>query len=286
MTETQNATFEICQQTASQIKQAAKGLEPKIAVILGSGLGSLAAQIKDPIRLSYDDLPAFPTTTVEGHEGALIMGTLNGVAVACLSGRVHGYEGRGFDAMAGALRSLKMAGCEVLILTNAAGSLNLDVAPGRLMLIEDHINLLGNNPLVGSNDDRIGVRFPPLIDAWNKDLSSLMKDTASELGIDLAKGTYCAMLGPSFETPAEIKMIKMVGADAVGMSTVPECILANHCGLRVVGCSVITNFGVGMADENVSHDQTLHFADVGAQDLTNLVKAFLPKAHNWQAAQR
>lgn len=270
-------SYEICLETANLIKSKINGYSPKLAIGLGSGLGNFTDHMEDKIILPYESLPAFPETTISGHSGNLVIGRLGNVDIVCLSGRVHVYEGKGFDVMAGAIRSLKLAGIETLFLTNAAGSLNENVGPGGLMMITDHINLMGGNPLVGTNDDRFGTRFPVLTEAWDPQLSVLLRETATEHDIPLSQGVYCALLGPSFETAAEVRMVKMLGADAVGMSTVPDCILANHCGLKVIGCSVITNFGVGMKNAIVNHDQTLSAAALATEHMTKLIKAFVAK---------
>lgn len=257
------------------IRGLAPGFTPRIGLVLGSGLGPLADRITDAVAISYADLPGFPEPGVSGHAGRLILGRLAGVPVACLQGRAHPYEGRGHGVMAVPIRTLKSLGCEGVVLTCAAGSLRPEVGPGRLMLIEDHINLQGGNPLVGPNDEAIGPRFPPLADAYDPAWRAGMRTAAVAEGIDLARGIYCAWLGPSFETPAEVRMIRLLGADAVGMSTVPETILARHCGLKVAAVAVITNLGVGLSDVPVDHAQTLRAAAAAGDDLARLVERFL-----------
>jgi xanthosine phosphorylase len=205
----------------------------------------------------------------------MVLGTLGGQPVACLQGRVHLYEGAGAEAIKTLVRTLRLLGCEILFLTNAAGSLRGEVGPGSLLAISDHINLLGTNPLVGPNEDAFGPRFPGMADAWDPALRTQLSQAAARLGIGLFEGVYCAVLGPAFETPAEVRMIRTLGADAVGMSTVPECIVARHAGLRVVGCAVVTNLAVGLDDAEVSHDQTLRAAASAAEDLERLIAGFL-----------
>lgn len=256
---------------AAEILSRAPALRPRVGVVLGSGLGGVADRVEDAVAVPYTELPGFPVPGVEGHAGRLVLGRLAGCPVAVMQGRVHAYEGAGFGALKTAIRALKLAGCDTLVLTCAAGSLRTDVGPGRLMLIADHINLLGTNPLAGPNEDVFGPRFPSLTDAWDPDLRARLKAKAAGLGIDLAEGVYAACLGPSFETPAEVRMLKILGADAVGMSTVPECIVARHCGLRVAGIAVITNLGVGLSDEPVNHDHTLRNAAAAAADLERLL---------------
>ncbi len=262
-------------QAAAIIRQKAPQSAPRVALVLGSGLGPLADRIADATAISYADLPGFPEPGVEGHAGRLVLGTLGGTPVACLQGRAHPYEGRGHGVMATPVRTMRAIGCEAIYLTCAAGSLRPDVGPGRLMTITDHINLQGGNPLVGPNDPEIGPRFPPMADAYDPALIAYQQSAASELGIDLAGGVYCAWLGPCFETPAEVRMIQGLGADAVGMSTVPECILARHCGLQVTATAVITNLGVGLSDDPVDHDQTLSAATAAGEDLGRLITRWL-----------
>jgi xanthosine phosphorylase len=242
--------------------------------VLGSGLGGLANGLDDAVTTSYANLPGFPAPGVAGHEGALVLGRLGGLAVACLQGRRHVYEGGDPGAMRAPIRALRRLGAETLLVTNAAGSLRAEVGPGRLMAIADHINLLGVNPLSGPNDDAVGPRFPSLRDAYDPELRDRLQTAAGALGIELAEGVYLATAGPSFETPAEIRAFRTLGADAVGMSTVPEVILARHCGLRVVAVSAITNLAEGMGGEALSHAQTLRNAEVAARDLMRLVQRF------------
>lgn len=262
-------------EAASAIRSLAPGHAPRVGIVLGSGLGGLAERVEGAASISYADIPGFPRPSVHGHAGRLVLGRLGGREVACLQGRVHLYEGAGAEGVRTLVRTLNLLGCGTLFLTNAAGSLRPEVGPGSLMAISDHVNLLGTNPLVGPNDDAFGPRFPPMTDAWDPELRARLAATAARLGIPLAEGVYCAVLGPSFETPAEVRMIRTLGADAVGMSTVPECIVARHAGMRVVGCAVITNLAVGLDDAEVSHDQTLRAAAGAAASLERLVTAFL-----------
>jgi xanthosine phosphorylase len=252
---------------------AERGAAPRLGIVLGSGLGGLTDALEDTLSVPYGELPGFPEVGVAGHGGAVVLGRLNGLAVACLAGRKHAYEGDP-AAMRVPVRTLQALGAEALLVTNAAGSLRPDVGPGRLMAITDHINMLGSNPLTGPNDDAIGPRFPSLRDAYDPELLGVLKNAAAHLEIDLAEGVYLATAGPTFETPAEIRAFRVLGADAVGMSTVPEVILARHCGLRVVGVSAITNLAEGMGGEQLSHEQTLRNADVAGRDLVRLVERF------------
>jgi xanthosine phosphorylase len=259
---------------ATLIRAHAGPHAPRLAIVLGSGLGAIADAVSTPVALPYADLPGFPRSAVAGHENRLVLGRIADLPVACLQGRVHVYEGIGAAAMAVPIRALRRAGIEMLLVTNAAGSLRPDITPGRLMLIADHINFQPGNPLTGPNDPAFGPRFPSLRDAYDPRLRAQMRAAATRLAIDLAEGIYLAYAGPSFETPAEIRAFQILGADAVGMSTVPEVILARHCGLRVCAISVITNLGEGLAPESPSHEQTLAAARRAAGDLGRLVTAF------------
>jgi purine-nucleoside phosphorylase len=259
---------------ADVLAERAPGFTPRLGIVLGSGLGGLADALEDAVTVPYGELEGFPEPGVAGHGGRLALGRLNGLPVACLQGRRHVYEGGDPGAMRGPVRTLKALGAEALLVTNAAGSLRAEVGPGRLMAIADHINLLGVNPLTGPNDDAVGPRFPSLRDAYDPELRERLHGAARGLGIDLAEGVYLATAGPSFETPAEIRAFRTLGADAVGMSTVPEVILARHCGLRVAAVSAITNLAEGMGGEELSHEQTLRNAEVAARDLVRLVERF------------
>lgn len=250
---------------------------PQVGVVLGSGLGGFADAIADPVVVSYDELPGFPRLTVAGHPGRAVLGAVGGVRVAVLQGRAHAYEGGDLDALRAPVRALKAAGAETLVLTNAAGSLRAEVGPGQLMAITDHINFQGVNLLTGPNDDVIGPRFPSLRDAYDPGLLGELRAAAREVAVELAEGVYLAVTGPSFETPAEIRAFRALGADAVGMSTVQETILARHCGLRVAAISVITNLAEGMSDEALSHEQTLGGAAHGAAGLTRLLESFIAR---------
>lgn len=259
---------------ADAIGRRAPGFTPRVGIVLGSGLGPLADTIQAEAVIDYCDL-GFPEPGVEGHAGRLILGTLGDRPIACLQGRAHLYEGHEAGALALPIRTLKALGCDQVVLTNAAGSLNTDFAPGTLMLIADHINLLGRNPLIGANDDRLGPRFPDMSDAYDPRLRDALKAAAMSLDLPLNEGVYLALLGPNFETPAEIRAFRTLGADAVGMSTVTECIVARHCGLRVAGISILTNLAAGLSETMISHDETLAIGKQGVDQLARLVPAFL-----------
>ncbi len=261
--------------SAARITAALNGLRPRIAIILGSGLGGLARLVEQPVVLAYQDLPGFPILTVAGHAGQLIIGWLNGVPVVVLNGRKHFYETDDAYPLKTMIRAMKAVGVETLFLSNAAGSLRPHIKVSELMLITDHINFLGLNPLVGPNDDDFGPRFFSMTDAWDPALRSRIKATAAQQGITLHEGVYVAFRGPSFETPAEIRMAQGWGADAVGMSSVPDCLIARHCGLKVAGVSCITNMGAGLSDETLTHSHTLENAARGAGAFEKLVLAAL-----------
>jgi len=260
---------------ADFVKEAAPGFSPKVGIVLGSGLGGLADKIDVIASLPFQDIPDFPQSSVEGHAGRLIMGRLGGMPVICMQGRIHLYEGVDPQDLAVPIRVFKLLGVEVLIVTNAAGSFHEEVGPGRLMLLNDHINFTGRNPLVGENDDRFGPRFFSMEEAYDPILRDHFKAVAKELEIDLAEGVYLHYLGPNFETPAEIRAFKTLGADAVGMSTTPEVLVARHCGMRVAAISNITNLVAGLSKTKLSHEQTLECAKLAAEDLEKLIVIFL-----------
>ncbi len=250
-------------------------LIPRIGFVLGSGLGAVADAVEDAVVFAYAELPGFPQGSVSGHARRLHLGTLAGVPVAVLQGRAHLYEGVAPSELRVPIRTLSGLGASVVLLTNAAGSLVADVGPGRLMALTDHVNLMGVNPLVGPNDPGVGERFVAMGAAYDPGLRAGLRAAAAAEGIALAEGVYLAVTGPTFETPAEIRAFKTLGADAVGMSTVPEAIVAVHCGLRVAAVSCITNLAEGLGDEALSHEGTLAAAELGARDLARLIPRLL-----------
>jgi xanthosine phosphorylase len=260
---------------AAQVLTERAGAAPRVGVVLGSGLGQVADAVEDATAIPYSDLPGFPQPSVEGHAGRAVAGSIGGVPVVAFQGRAHLYEGVDLDELRAPVRALKAAGAEIVVLTNAAGSLRADLGPGSLMLIEDHINLTGTNVLVGPNEDELGPRFPSLRDAYDPQLRADARKAAQEIGVALTEGVYLAVSGPSFETPAEIRAFHTLGADAVGMSTVHETTVARHCGLRVAAVSAITNYAEGMSDRAVSHEQTLSDAAKAAEDLAPLITKFV-----------
>ena len=247
---------------------------PRVGIVLGSGLGAVAEAVSDAVVVPYEELPGFPRPTVAGHAGSAVLGRIGDVPVAVFQGRAHLYEGGPMELIRTPIRTLQAAGAEILVLTNAAGSLRAEVGAGSLMAITDHINMTGRNVLAGPNDDAIGPRFPSLRDAYDPELLARLHTAADEIHVTLHDGVYLAVEGPSFETPAEIRAFRTLGADAVGMSTVPEVILARHAGLRVVAVSAITNLAEGMGGEELSHAQTLRNAEIAARDLVRLVQRF------------
>ncbi len=247
------------QNAAAYIRRAVS-CQPEIGLVLGSGLGDFADTLEDPRRIAYSDIPGFPLPTVPGHTGALVFGKKQGRQVVALQGRIHYYEGLPQNQITLPIRVLAALGVSTLILTNACGGVNLDYKPGDLMLIRDHINLSGGNPLIGPNLDAFGPRFPDMGDLYRADLRKTVRQTAEKLGIPLQEGVYAMYSGPNYETPAEIRMFRILGADAVGMSTVPEALVAGHCGMAVVGISCITNMAAGILPEKLCHREVVETA--------------------------
>lgn len=256
------------------IQQQKPNFTPKLGLILGSGLSDVANSLEDATTIPYSDIPGFIQTTISGHAGVLSLGYLNGVATVCLQGRIHYYEGFKNEIVKTYIRTLKLLGIEILFLTNAAGSLHQDVPAGNLMMITDHINFQGHNPLIGLNDEAFGPRFFGMEEAYDLELRELLVSVAKDLEIHLAQGVYISALGPMFETPAEIRAFRLLGADAVGMSTVPEVIVARHCGLRVAAVSAITNLAAGMNKDALTHEDTLHHGQKAAKILQKLIFGF------------
>ncbi len=241
--------------TAANHIQSIKKISPRVGIILGSGLGKFVDAIENSTIIPYSQIPFFKETTVEGHEGRLILGNVGDIPIVVLQGRLHSYEGLPMNEVVFPVRVLATLGVETLILTNAAGGINSNYNSGDLVLIEDHINLTGKNPLIGPNINELGPRFPDMSYAYSPDLQEKAKETAKEHSINLKSGVYAQMLGPTYETPAEVKMLRILGADMVGMSTVPEAIAANHLGLNVLGISCITNMAAGMTKNRLNHDE-------------------------------
>jgi purine-nucleoside phosphorylase len=252
-------------------------LRPSIAVVLGSGLGAFADELTDRTDFLYAEIPGWPPSTAVGHAGKLIAGKLDGLEVAVMAGRAHLYEGNTQAQVTHGVRVLRSLGVQSIVFTNAAGGINLSLERGGLVLISDHINLQGSNPLVGPNDDTCGPRFPDMSEAYSREYREIAKSVASELCIPIAEGVYAAMLGPSYETPAEIRMLRIIGADVVGMSTAPEVIVANYMGVKVLGISCVTNMAAGILPQKINHEEVLETGAMVRETLVRYLKALLPR---------
>lgn len=263
---------------AAWIRERADGRSPDIAIVLGSGLGGFFDRLTDAFSVEYADVPGWPATAVAGHAGRLGIGRLAGKTVAVLSGRVHLYEGHEMDRVVFATRVMARLGVKALILTNAAGGINAAFGKGALMVIDDHINFLGRNPLTGPNDDRFGVRFPDMTEVYSTRLRGIADAASKACGVAVRHGVYIAVPGPSYETPAEIRAFRTLGADAVGMSTVPEAIAARHMGLEVLGISCITNMAAGMLPETLSHEEVFEIANRVNYAFTSLLEGIIERA--------
>ncbi len=262
--------------TANYIKEKTS-YSPKTAIILGSGLGALVDSMEKKQEISYDEIPNFPKSTVEGHEGKLIFGLLNGVEVMAMQGRFHYYEGYSMREVTYPIYVMKLMGIEQLLITNACGGIHEKLSPGTLMLIQDFINLVSTNPLIGENDERFGPRFPDMSEPYRLRLIELAKQTADEHGITYEEGVYGGFMGPYYETAAEIRAFRTMGVDAVGMSTVPETIVANYLGLEVLGIACITNMATGIQKVKHSHENVVKMANAASADLCKWITMILPK---------
>ena len=271
-----NNMFEKIQESTNFIKSKTS-VNPKIGLILGSGLGVLADEIENATKIKYDEIPNFPVSTVQGHEGCLVIGTLQGKEVVAMQGRFHYYEGYSQREITFPVRVMKALGVETLVVTNAAGGANKDFTPGDLMVIKEHINLSGSNPLIGENDDRLGPRFPDMSSAYDKGYVDLVKKCAKDLNIDIKEGVYAYLSGPTYETPSEVKMVQILGADAVGMSTAPEVIVASHSNMKVVGISCITNMAAGILDQPLNHEEVIETTIKVKSQFLSLVKSVVEK---------
>nr|WP_091579419.1 purine-nucleoside phosphorylase [Alteribacillus bidgolensis] len=260
---------------AAETLQEKIDFEPKAGLILGSGLGVLAEEIENPVKVHYEDIPGFPVSTVIGHAGQLVFGRLKGVPVVAMQGRFHYYEGYTMQEVTFPVRVMRALGVDTLLVTNAAGSVNESFSPGHLMLIKDHLNLQGDNPLLGKNDDTLGPRFPDMSSAYSVELMEAARKAASSLNITLQEGVYAANTGPAYETPAEIRMIRTLGADAVGMSTVPEVTTAVHGGMKVLGISCLSNMAAGILDQPLSHDEVIETTEKVKEEFLLLMKEII-----------
>ena len=245
---------------------------PRIAIILGSGLGAFADDFENAVGISYEDITGFPRSTAEGHAGRLVIGKIDQVPLMAMQGRVHFYEGYSLEQVTFPIRVFKLLGIKTLILTNASGGVNVQFSQGALMIISDHLNLLGDNPLRGSNDTRFGPRFPDMTAVYSPELQEIVIEEAKALNVEVRRGIYAALAGPSYETPAEIHLMRTLGADAVGMSTVPEAIVARHMDLEVLGISCITNMAAGISDEPINHDDVMATGDRVRETFTQLLR--------------
>jgi purine-nucleoside phosphorylase len=242
---------------AARTIRARTALDPRIAVVLGSGLGAFADEFEEAARIPYAEIPGFAASTVAGHAGSLVIGRVAQVPVVAMQGRVHFYEGYSLEEVTFPIRTFKLLGIETLLLTNAAGGINVELSEGTLMIISDHLNLMGVNPLRGPNDERFGPRFPDMTEVYSRELQETVVEEANVLGIEVRRGIYAALSGPSYETPAEIHMLRSFAVDAIGMSTVPEAIVARHMGMSVLGISCITNMAAGISDTPINHEEVM-----------------------------
>ncbi|HEX6717671.1 MAG TPA: purine-nucleoside phosphorylase [Pyrinomonadaceae bacterium] len=246
---------------ATRVIRSKISVEPRIALVLGSGLGGFADDFEEPVGIPYQEIPGFVRSTAEGHAGRLVIGKIDSVPVVAMQGRVHYYEGYSLEEVTFPVRTFGLLGIKTLILTNAAGGINVELTQGALMVISDHLNLMGVNPLRGPNEERFGPRFPDMSAVYSAELQELVIEEAREIGVEVRRGIYGALSGPSYETPAEIHLLRNLGADAVGMSTVPEAIVARHMGLEVLGISCITNMAAGISDEPINHEEVMATGD-------------------------
>jgi purine-nucleoside phosphorylase len=262
---------------ASEFIQSRLTVSPRVAVVLGSGLGAFAETLSDVVVIPYEQIPGWPRSTAVGHAGQVVVGLLDGLPVAALSGRAHLYEGYTAQQAAYGVRSLGALGVQSFVLTNAAGGVNPAFGPGQLVVISDHINLLGENPLTGPNDDSLGPRFPDMSEAYSREYRRIAREAGKAMGLDLHEGVYAALPGPSYETPAEIRYLRAIGADLVGMSTVPETIAANHMGLQVLGISCVTNLAAGVTDQKLDHKEVLEVGARVKDSMISLLRRVLPQ---------
>ena len=269
--------YERASEAARFISMRAGAYKPQAALVLGSGLAEAVRLGNEPVDVPFHDIPHFVSPTVEGHPGSLMLGTLGGVDVLVMKGRFHFYEGYSMEDVTFPIRTLALMGIKTLVLTNAAGGISSQLKPGSLMLITDHINMMGDSPLRGPNDTRFGPRFPDMTEAYAPDYIDLAHDVARSSGVSLAEGVYLALGGPAYETPAEIRMLRDLGADAVGMSTVPEVIVARHSGLKVLAISCITNIAAGLTHQEINHQQVIEIGRQSAATLSVLLEGLISR---------
>jgi purine-nucleoside phosphorylase len=262
---------------AARVIRSRRAAEPRAALVLGSGLGAFADDLEDPLAIPYEEIPGFARSTVEGHTGRLVLGRVGGVETAVMQGRFHFYEGYTLEEVTFPVRVLGLLGAKSLVLTNAAGGLNNAYTEGALVCISDHLNLMGVNPLHGRNDERFGPRFPDMTAVYDHEYQEAAIREARDIGLELRRGVYAALSGPSYETPAEIRMLRLLGADAVGMSTVPEAIVARQMGLRVLGISCITNLAAGVLDRPIDHAEVMETGQRVREKFSELLRRVIPK---------
>lgn len=265
---------------AARIVRARTKLEPRIAIVLGSGLGGFADEFDEAVGVPYEEIPGFARSTAQGHAGRLVIGKVDDVPVVAMQGRVHFYEGYSLEQVTFPIRTFKLLGIKTLILTNASGGINVQLSQGALMVISDHLNLMGDNPLRGPNDERFGPRFPDMSAVYAPELQEIVIEEAKAIGVEVRRGIYGALSGPSYETPSEIHLLRNLGADAVGMSTVPEAIVARHMGLEVLGISCITNMAAGISDEPINHEEVMATGDRVRDVFTLLLQRVLGRVHS------
>lgn len=266
-----SSLYERAEKAARMIRARANA-DLSVAIVLGSGLGGFAEALADSTSIPYQEIPGFERATVEGHAGRLVVGRAGDVPVAAMQGRFHYYEGYSLEEVTFPIRVLKLLGVRTLVLTNAAGAVNVELEPGSLMVISDHINLMGVNPLIGPNDNRFGPRFPDLTSVYSPELQNIAIEEAKAMGLEMRRGIYAGLTGPSYETPAEIHMVRALGADTVGMSTVPEAIVAQHMGMNLLGISCITNLAAGVSDRPIDHSQVMAIGERVRADFTELLR--------------
>jgi purine-nucleoside phosphorylase len=265
---------------ATRVIRSRTSETPRVAVVLGSGLGGFADDFEDAVGIPYEDIPGFSRSTAQGHAGKLVVGKIDQVPLLAMQGRVHFYEGYTLEQVTFPIRTFKLLGIKTLILTNAAGGINVQLSQGALMVLSDHLNLMGDNPLRGPNDDRFGPRFPDLTSAYSPELQEIVIEEARALSVEVRRGIYAALAGPSYETPAEIHLLRNLGADAVGMSTVPEVIVARQMGIEVLGISCITNMAAGISDEPISHEDVMATGDRVKETLTQLLRKVVGRVNS------
>jgi purine-nucleoside phosphorylase len=265
---------------AARVIRARTKLEPRIALVLGSGLGGFADDFQESVSIPYEEIPGFVRSTAEGHAGRLVIGKVDTVPVVAMQGRVHYYEGYSLEEVTFPIRTFKLLGVKTLILTNASGGINVELNQGALMVISDHVNLMGDNPLRGRNDERFGPRFPDMTAVYSRELQELVIEEANAIGVELRRGIYGALSGPSYETPAEIHLLRNLGADAVGMSTVPEAIVARHMDVEVLGISCITNMAAGISDEPINHEEVMATGDRVRDTFAQLLRGVVRRVHS------